>query len=113
MKTFDFLDKISIFNRLVEQKHTGTPKEFAERLGMGRSTLYEVIDELHSRDVDVKYSRKSRTYYYKNIVSMEVRLIVKRLDELDDDEAKKIAGGRKFFSSVLFFGRKDLIFVPA
>ncbi|MDR0712348.1 MAG: hypothetical protein LBF67_08425 [Prevotellaceae bacterium] len=112
MSIFEFVDKVKLFNRLVEQRHTGTPQEFAERLGMGRSTLYEFIDELRSRDVDVSYSRKSRTYYYANHVSLEVRFDIRHLDELDDDEAKKITGGRKIFPSVLFFGRNDLTFVP-
>ncbi|MDR3366614.1 MAG: hypothetical protein LBO71_06575 [Prevotellaceae bacterium] len=109
MKVFDFLEKMSVFNQLVERECTGTPEEFAERLGISRSTLYDIIDELRSRDVEVSYSRAGHTFYYKNPVTLEVRLAVKRLDE---DEAKKITGGCNFFSSVLFFGRKDFIFVP-
>jgi biotin operon repressor len=112
MKVFEFLDKMSVFNRLVEQERTGTPEEFAERLGISRSALYDLIDELRSRDVDVRYSRASHTFYYKSPVTLEVRLAVKHLDKVSDSEAKKISGGYKIFSSVLFFGRNELTFVP-
>jgi predicted transcriptional regulator len=112
MKAFDFLEKMSVFNRLVEQECTGKPEEFAARLGISRSTLYDIIDELRSRDVEVGYSRTGSTFYYKNSVSLEVRLTVKRLEEISVGEAKKITGGCKIFASVLFFGRKDFTFVP-
>ena len=101
-----------LFNRLVEQQRTGTPDEFAERLGISRSTLYDIRDELRSRGVDMRYSRANSTFYYKNSVLLEVRLTIKCLEAMDDDEAKKISGGCKIFSSVLFFGRKEPTFVP-
>jgi predicted transcriptional regulator len=112
MKVFDFLDKMSVFNQLVEQERTGTPSEFAKRLGISRSTLYEIIDELRSRGVEVCYSRTNLTFYYKNPVSLEVRLAVRCIDEMDASEAKKISGGCNIFSSVLFFGRRDINFAP-
>jgi hypothetical protein len=112
MKIVDFLDKMRIFNQLVEQKCTGTPDELAGRLGISRSTLYDIINELRSRDVEVCYSRTNQSFYYKNPVSLEVHFSIKGLREVDASEAKKITGGYKFFSSVLFFGRTDINFVP-
>jgi predicted transcriptional regulator len=112
VKIFDYLDKIDIFNRLVEQRRTGTPEELAERLGISRNTLYDLLDELRSRNVEVAYSRTSRTFYYKNSISLEVRLSIKHLEAVSASEAKNITGGCKIFPSVLFFGRKDFTFVP-
>jgi hypothetical protein len=94
MSIFEMVEKMNLFNRLVEEECTGTPRQLAKRLGMSRSALYVLMDELHSRDVDVRYSRKWQTYYYANSVSLEVRFTIKRLDAPDDDdEAKKITEG--------------------
>ena len=112
MNLFDAFDKMKLFNQLVEQQRTGTPDMLAERLGISRSTLYNVIGELRSWGADIGYSRANSTFYYKNHVSIDVHLIIKHLDEVDDDEAKKISGGCKIFPSVLFFGRNELTFAP-
>ena len=66
MKCFEWIEKLSLFNKLVDKSSTGTPKEFAERLSIGRSTLYELIDEYRSRGIYIKYSRRERTFYYEN-----------------------------------------------
>ena len=63
MKIIDALNKLSLFNKLVEQESTGTPSEFAERLGISRTSLYDLIDELKSYNVNIVYSRKRKTFY--------------------------------------------------
>ena len=111
MKLFEFFDKMKLFNRLVEQERTGTPDEFAKRLDISRSALYNVINDLRSREVVISYSRAKQTFYYENPVSLEIRFIINHLEELDQSEMKKIAGGMQKVYSVLFSGRKDFIFV--
>jgi len=76
MKPFDFPEKLSIMDKLIRQEHTGTPSELAERLSIGRSTLYEIIDELYSRGVEIKYSRTRRTFYYNNEMFLDIRFAI-------------------------------------
>ena len=79
MKPFDFPEKMYVMDKLIRQEHTGTPNEFAKRLSIGRSTLYELIDELYSRGVEIKYSRTRCTFYYNNDVSLDIRFAIKPL----------------------------------
>ncbi len=114
MRIFAILDKMSLFNKLVVDKKTGSPDEFAKRLGISRTAIYDIISELRSYGVIVKYSRTLNTFYYDNYVSLEVSFKVKHFDcgysELNYCEMKKVSGGEKIIASVLFSGRKDTIF---
>jgi len=104
MNHIDFLEKLAILNKLISQKRTGTPEELAERLRISRSTLYEFIDALKLRGIDVKYSRSRCTFYYENDVLLDIRFSIKFLTDIDDpDELKDISGGcaiSAFFSKV-------------
>jgi biotin operon repressor len=110
MRLFDFLEKMQLFNTLIEQEHTGTPDEFARRLDVSRTTLYEIIGECRSRGVEIGYSRVKRAFYYKKPVSLEIRFDIKYIEPLNGCEVKNVSGGCKIFPSVLFGGRKDAIF---
>lgn len=104
MRIFDYFDKIQLFNRLIECERTGPPGEFATRLDVSRSKLYEIIEELKSRDIDIAYSRTRQTFYYTKPVTLEIKFRVTYLDPL---EIKKISGGsqialfRSFFRTEL------------
>ena len=89
MRLFEYVDKLSIFDKLVRQERTGTPGELAERLSIGRSTLYEMIDELRSRGAEIKYSRPKGTFYYYNDVVLDIRLNIKLLTDNDKHEELK------------------------
>jgi len=45
-------------------KATGTPVEFAEKLGIRRSTLFQSLQEIKEMGVDIRYSNLRETYYY-------------------------------------------------
>jgi biotin operon repressor len=110
MRLFDFFEKMQVFNALIRQEHTGTPDKFAKKLNISRTTLYEIISECRSYGVEVGYSRVRGTFYYKKPVNLEVRFDIKHVNPIDSGEVKNISGGYKIFPSVLFSGRKDIIF---
>jgi len=60
------INLVEQFHSLTLSEKTGTPKELAEQLGISRQALYIWIDELKSLDLNVAYSRKRETFYYKN-----------------------------------------------
>jgi biotin operon repressor len=100
MKVFEFLDRISMMHRLVQRRRTGSPCEFAGQLGVSRTSLYELIDELRSRGAPILYSKSSRTFYYSEPFDVSVTCSFRPLSKVEE---KEITGGMNFFPRVLFF----------
>ena len=49
---------------LIYRKATGTPEEFASKLGIHRSTLFQSLQEMREMGVDIRYSNVRQSYYY-------------------------------------------------
>ena len=100
MKVFEYLDRIGRLNRIVQRGHTGTPVEFARQLGVSRTCLYEMIDELRSRGVPIVYSKSLKTFYYSHPYDITITCSLKPLSFAEEKES---SGGIKLFSTILFF----------
>jgi len=50
---------------LIRRKATGTPEEFATKLGLGKSVLMEELSELRELGAKIAYCRERRSYYYE------------------------------------------------
>jgi biotin operon repressor len=100
MKVFEYLDRISMMHKLVLRQRTGTPEEFARRLGVSRTSLYELIDELRSRGAPIAYSKSAKSFFYKQPYDISVTCTLRPLTYAEE---KENAGGVKFFSRILFF----------
>jgi len=100
MKIFEYLERISMMHKLVSRQITGTPEECARQLGVSRTTLYELIDELRSRGAPIVYSKSARTFFYKQPYDIEVTCSLRPLTQ---SEAKNNFGGVNIFSKILFF----------
>jgi predicted DNA-binding transcriptional regulator YafY len=100
MKVFEYLDRISKMHKLVLRRRTGTPEEFARQLGVSRTSLYELLDEMKSRGAPIEYSKSCRTFYYRHPFEIAVTC---SLRSLSFAEEKELYGGLNIFSSVLFF----------
>lgn len=64
MSLIKYIERISRIDSLIHRKATGTPEEFAERLGIRRSTLFQNLQELRDIGVGIKYSYERQTYFY-------------------------------------------------
>jgi sugar-specific transcriptional regulator TrmB len=100
MKVFEYLDRISKMHKLVMRRKTGTPEEFAHQLGVSRTSLYELLDEMKSRGAPIEYSKSSRTFYYQEPFEISVTCSLRALSY---NEEKELYGGYNYFRSVLFF----------
>jgi hypothetical protein len=49
---------------LIAMKATGPPEEFAYKMNVSRSTLFETLQEMKGMGVDIRYSNIRETYYY-------------------------------------------------
>ena len=81
MKVFEYINKLALFHTLVMQEHTGTPDEFACRLGVERKTIYNICSELRSQNINIEYSRQRQTFYYKYPHLVEIKLILRQHNE--------------------------------
>jgi hypothetical protein len=99
MKVFEYLDRISRMHKMLNGQHTGTPSEFASHLGVSRTTLYEMIDELKSRGAPISYSKSSCTFFYTEPFEINVSCSMRSLNHYEE---KQLTGGN-FFGRVLFF----------
>ena len=51
-------------HKMILEGKTGTPAEFAVKLRLKVRQLYNILADLKSRNLPIKYSRKAKTYYY-------------------------------------------------
>jgi len=61
-------------------KATGPPVEFAKKLGIRRSTLFQSLQEMKEMGVDIRYSNVRETYYYADERRIEIRIARIRSD---------------------------------
>lgn len=99
MKVFEYLDRINRMHRMLIRRATGTPSEFASQLGVSRTTLYEMIDELKSRGAPISYSKSSCTFFYSEPFEINVSCSLRLLN----NHEKKLLAGGTFSGRVLFF----------
>jgi hypothetical protein len=64
MKAIEQIERLKRMDELIKTKSTGNPEEFAEKLSISHSHLFNLIDELKTRDAPIRYSRIRQTYYY-------------------------------------------------
>ena len=107
MKLFCYLDRISLLNRYIKKEKTGNPDEFASYLGVSRTRLYELIDELKSRGAPIAYDKTRQTFYYEYPFEISIDVIIRPLEL---SEEKNCSGGCNFLPASFFSGRCKSIF---
>jgi len=100
MKVFEYLDRINRMHKLISGQKTGTPEEFASQLGVSRTSLYELIDELRLRGAPISYSKTVKTFFYREPFDISITCLLKPLTY---SEEKENIGGMNIFPRILFF----------
>jgi hypothetical protein len=86
MKVFEYIDRIGKMHKLVLRRRTGTPDEFAGQLGVSRTTLYELIDELRSRGAPITYSKSTRTFFYSRPYEISITCSMRPLTGSEEED---------------------------
>jgi len=81
------IERLQVLHSLISQKKTGTPEQLAKRLGISRSCLYNLIEELRLFEIPILYSRKIESFYYEKEVNME---FVLKIYALSNDALTKV-----------------------
>ena len=60
------IERLQYLDELIRKRSTGSPSELAEKLGIGRSQLYNLLSYLGDIGMEAKFSRKRNTFFYKH-----------------------------------------------
>jgi hypothetical protein len=92
MKAIEQLERLKKMNRLIKSERTGTPEEFAGKLGICQSHLFNLIEELKIMGAPIRYSRTRQTYFYTT--EFEIKLQYS-LCFVKSNQLKQIFGGNQ------------------
>jgi transposase len=87
------------FDRLVSKGKTGNPREFAKKLGVSKSQMYNYINELAMMGIKVRYNKLRSTFEYVGDKVLEIKYTFKVVTKLKDPD--KIDGGSFSKSPIL------------
>ncbi len=85
--------RINRAHQLILEEKTGAPFEFAYKLNISRSQLYNLIGSLKEYDAPIKYCKKMNSFYYSKPFHLELKF---SLVILLEDEKREIFGGFNF-----------------
>lgn len=84
------MERFQLMTKLIVEEKTGKPEEFAHRLGISRSTMYEMLEELRFHDANIRFSRSKNSFVFINEMDIDIRFSIK---PLTCNEKKNIFGG--------------------
>ncbi|MBS3808196.1 MAG: helix-turn-helix domain-containing protein [Bacteroidales bacterium] len=70
------MDRYKKMHLLIKRENTGTPGEFARKLGISKSQLYNCLDELRIRGAEITYSKIKRSYVYQTPVEVRAEFFL-------------------------------------
>jgi biotin operon repressor len=106
MKLFSYAERINFMNRLIQQGKTGSPEEFANRIGLSRTRIYEIIDDLKLEGAPIMYSKSRRSFYYEEPFDISVQITLKSIDKNEE----KLYNGGYFIQMRTFFPDVQVLF---
>ena len=74
MSLIKYLNRLRRMDSLIARMATGPPVEFAEKIGIKRSALFQSLQEMREIGVDIKYSNIRQSYYYADGKRIQIRL---------------------------------------
>lgn len=89
MSLVKYIARLQRMDLLIAMRATGSPDEFAIKMNLSRSTLFEMIQEMKGLGVDIRYSSLSSSYYYAD----ERRIIIK-VQRTENESSLKARGFR-------------------
>ena len=97
MKVFEIIERLERINKCLKEKRTGTAKEFAAKIGISRSMLFNYLDYLKSYDIQIKYERKRNSFVFEEDIEIEIKQPIR---VLKNNELISTSGGEKVFVRV-------------
>jgi len=70
-----YLDLLLRLDQFIRQKGTGSPPEFARKMGVSERSLYEYLKVLKGLGAPIRFSRQDRSYYYETSGQFQVHFV--------------------------------------
>lgn len=86
MSLIKYIERLRRMDSLIVMMSTGSPEEFADKLGIRRSTLFQSLQEMREMGVDIKYSCLRQSYYYADNRRIKIKLESIFPDKLDSEK---------------------------
>ncbi len=83
MSLIKYIERLRRMDDLIRRKATGTPDEFANRLGLGKSVLMQELFELKELGAEITYCRVTKSYCYE-------RDFILKIGTLDNSKQQEI-----------------------
>lgn len=97
MKVFEIIERLEKINKCLKEEKTGTANEFAAKIGISRSMLFNYFDYLKSYDIQIKYERKKNSFVFEENIEIDIQQPIR---VLKNDELISTGGGEKIFARV-------------
>ena len=85
MSLLKYINRMKRMDQLIRMKATGTPDQFAEKMGICKSVLMDHISELKCMGAPIVFDRIRESYVYQE----SVKLII----TYENGDAKAVRGG--------------------
>lgn len=72
MPIIKYFDRLKRMDDLIRRRATGSPEQFAQKMGMDRSTLMRYLSELKMLDAPIYFDPIKQSYYYEEEVCLEL-----------------------------------------
>jgi predicted DNA-binding transcriptional regulator YafY len=60
-----YLSLLLELDQFIRRKGTGSPPEFAQKMGISERSLYEYLKVLKELGAPIRFSRQDHSYYYE------------------------------------------------
>ncbi|MCO6489923.1 MAG: hypothetical protein J5I98_16015 [Phaeodactylibacter sp.] len=90
MSLLEKIDRVERIHQMIQYKRTGNPVQFAKKLGMSESKLYQTLKELKQLGAPIAYCRYRQSYLYLRPVRFRFGF---EENALSEREAAGIGGG--------------------
>ena len=74
MSLLKYIERLQRMDMLISMMSTGSPEEFAGKLGLRRSTLFQSLQEMREMGVDIRYSCFRQSYYYADNRRIKIKV---------------------------------------
>ncbi|HKK80135.1 MAG TPA: HTH domain-containing protein [Phaeodactylibacter sp.] len=75
MKVIAQLERLDRLSTLIRRKSTGPPDELARKLGVSRSTVFNLLNELECLGAEITYCRERRSYVFEVEITIKFEVI--------------------------------------
>ena len=92
MSARKYFERLERMDQLIRRKATGSPNQFAEKMGINRSTLMRNLAEIKRLGAEIQYDPIRQTYFYEESGRLEIGF-----KKISNDQMKNRSGGQTFY----------------